>query len=160
VGPGQPGDDAALAGVGPAQQDHLPGPLARDLVADAPLFGAALLLLDLLLRLADLGLQLGLELLAGLVLGQQGPHALQAVQRLLGGGVAPLVRGCGFRVLRGGVGAQAPPRPPARWRPPRLTVYSTEGESNRRPRKGNPPPKSPPPDAEAERGSKTAGVFV
>src|SRR5260370_1197741 len=80
--------------------DHvLPGALARDLVADADLLGFLALVFDLLLGLAHLGLQLGLELLAGLVLGHQRPHLLQTGQAFLGG-LGLLVLGLGFEVLR------------------------------------------------------------
>src|SRR5262249_20374489 len=76
----------------------LPGPLLRDLVADAGFFRVLALVLDLLAGGTQLGLQLRLELLGRLVLGDQCPHLFQALQPLLGG-LGPLVLRLGFEVL-------------------------------------------------------------
>src|SRR5262249_46777788 len=97
-------EQATLAGVRSADDQVLPGPLLGDLVADAALLGMLLGVLDLGAGVADLRLQLRLQLLARLVLGQQRVHLAQAGEAILGG-LGLLVFGLGVQVLRGEVGS-------------------------------------------------------
>ena len=101
-GPGQSRQQPALAGVRRADQRDLAGPLPRNLVGDAAAFLVPIVL-DLLGGVLDLGLQLGLQLFAGLVLGHQREHLPQAGQPFLGG-LGLLVLGLGFQVLRRQIG--------------------------------------------------------
>ena len=65
-------EQPALAGVGGADDDDLPGPLLGNLVAGRPtLLGMLLGVLDFLPQLAHLRLEIGLHFLAGLVLGHK-----------------------------------------------------------------------------------------
>ena len=96
----QPRDEPRLAGVRRAEEHDLPGALPGDLVdAGGRLLRAGPGVLDLVVQLADLRLERRLDLLAGLVLGQEHPHFLEGGELLLGG-AGLLVAGLGVVVLR------------------------------------------------------------
>src|SRR5262249_50919593 len=94
------------AGVGSADDQRRARPLPRD--ADAvPLLAAGTMRLGFFLDAADLALQLGLQLLGGLMFRHFPKHDLQATQFLLGRRRAAILL-LGLEILRREIGCHAP----------------------------------------------------
>ena len=104
---GKPRQQPALARVRSADDHILPGPLPGKLVADADLLRMLLRLLDLVLELAHLRLEIGLQFLARFVLRYEPKHFLQASELLLRR-LRLLVFLFGFVILGGEVGCHNP----------------------------------------------------
>ena len=104
--PREAANQLALAGVGTAQEDCRAGPLPGDAKTAAALLAAALLGDQVLLELGDLGLQIGLEVVGPLVLGDLLEHDLQTGQFFLARR-GPAVFLLGLQVLLGEIGWHA-----------------------------------------------------